>query len=390
MRTTQRRMQPSKLTAQDPEDTIVDFSNAALYVAGLQTVFAIVACASVSVLSCWLSFSGGVSAVRTLALCSATGAALMYQPLRFGPAHGVTVVFASLQLAVPLYLGALVVAQLIHTCTSDPSHAPSWRHVVFHAAVVGMICSGFMRARAPLAETDRPFILTLCALLLIAIMPPPAVALVGPLCESVSIWEAADRVVRAFVFGMLYCVNVYALTSTTSARTSDTSVIFFRSASASLWVAGALIWWLPLAAAQVAIVIHARASNNPAGIVDVKTNYKKLESATSTDDEDPEVGQLTPKLDDPVAEQERLLKQRPIYSEDAATPPVLGKIVNVSSAAMTPRARLSSPPPEAEPMQPPGPLAFQPVTMSVPAPEPAMDAFSASVAKALGNERDDV
>lgn len=46
----------------------------------------------VSVLSCWLSFSGGVSAVRTLALCCATGSALMYRPLRFGRAHGVSVV----------------------------------------------------------------------------------------------------------------------------------------------------------------------------------------------------------------------------------------------------------------------------------------------------------
>ena len=385
-----RRMQTSKPLALDPEDFVVDFSNASLYVAGIQTVFTICTCASVSVLSCWLSFSGGVSAVRTLALCSATGSALMYQPLRFGRAHGVSVVFPSLQLAVPLYLITLVVAQLVHTCTSDPSHAPSWRHVVFHAAVVAMICSGFMRARAPLAETDRPFILTTCALLTIAIMPPPAVALVGPLCESVTLWEAADRVVRAFAFGLLYCVNVYALTSTTRARISDTPTIFFRSASASLWVAGALLWWLPLAAAQAAILIHARVSNNTAGIADdTKVNYKKLDSAASTDDEDPEVGQITPKLDDPttaVAEQERLLKQRPIYS-DESTPPVLGKIVSVP----TTRARLSSPAPETEPIQPVGPLAFQQVSLAPPPAEPTRDdAFSASVAKAMASSLDNM
>ena len=126
-----RRMQPAPKSpaTQDAEDTIVNFSDAALYVAGIQTVFAICTCACVSVLSCWLApTGGGVSAVRTLAFCSAAGAALMYQPLRFGRAHGVTVVFASLQLAVPLYLITLVVAQLVHTCTSDPSHAPSWRY----------------------------------------------------------------------------------------------------------------------------------------------------------------------------------------------------------------------------------------------------------------------
>lgn len=397
-------MQPPKPPpppSQDPEDSIVDFSNASLYVAGIQTVFAICTCACVSVLSCWLAPSGGVSAVRTLALCSATGAALMYQPLRLGRAHGVTVVFSSLQLSVPLYLGTLVVAQLIHTCTSDPSHAPSWRHVIFHAAVIAMICAGFMRARAPLAETDRPFVLTLCALLVIAILPPPAVALVGPLCESVTLWEAADRVVRAFAFGTLYCVNVYALTSTTNARTSDTSVIFFRSASAAIWVAGAMLWWLPLAAAQAAIVIHARVSHDPNAVEGDRPAYKKLDSAASTDDEDVELGSLAPRLSDPVAEQERLLKQRPVYADDAAAPQtVLGKIVSVPAAAAaasvpsTPRGpppRLASPTMLMDPESPlhqVGPLAFQPVTMTAPAPEPTLDAFSASVAKAMANEPD--
>lgn len=276
-------------------------------------------------------------------------------------------VFPSLQLAVPLYLGTLVVAQLVHTCTSDSSNAPSWRHVIFHGAVVGMICAGFMRARAPLADTDQPFILTLCALLVIAIMPPPAVALVGPLCESVTLWEAADRVVRAFAFGLLYCVNVYALTSTTTARVSDTPTLFFRSASASLWVAGALLWWLPLAAAQAAIVIHARVSSNPAG------TYKKLESSSSTDDEE------APKLDDPnqaVAEQERLLKQRPMYSDDAT--PVLGKIVNVTRARRAPSES------DVEPIQPVGPLSFQQV--NAPNEPTRDDAFTASVAKAMAND----
>ena len=88
----------------DAEDTMVDFSNVSLYLSGLQTVFAVVTVACVSVLSWWIVPEGGVSAVRTLALCSAAGAALMHQPLRFGRAHGVTVVFASLQLAVPLHL----------------------------------------------------------------------------------------------------------------------------------------------------------------------------------------------------------------------------------------------------------------------------------------------
>ena len=74
-----------------------------------------------------------------------------------------------------------------------------------------------------------------------------------------------------------------------------------------------------------------------------------------------------------MAEQERLLKQRPVYADDSA-PPVLGKIVNVPTAATaaaavptTPRGplpRLASPTMlmlDAEPpLHPVGPLAFQP------------------------------
>ena len=51
----------------------------------------------------WLVPEGGVSAVRTLALCAATGALLMRKPLRVGRAHGVAVVFSALQPALPLY-----------------------------------------------------------------------------------------------------------------------------------------------------------------------------------------------------------------------------------------------------------------------------------------------
>ena len=63
-------LQPMNL---DSEDNRVDFSNAHLYLAGIQTVFAICVCACVSVLSCWLVPVGSVSAVRTLALCSFLG-----------------------------------------------------------------------------------------------------------------------------------------------------------------------------------------------------------------------------------------------------------------------------------------------------------------------------
>ncbi len=366
----------------DYEDSVVDFNDASLYLPLAQTVFSICACAAVSVLSCWLAPNGVVSAVRTLALCSATGGLLMRSPLRLGKAHGISVVFAALQLAIPLYLGTLVVEQLVHTCSMDATHAPSWRHVVFHGAVLVMVYAGFMRARAPLMDTDRPFILTLLALMVIAIMPPPAVALAGPLCQSVNLWEAADRIVRAFCFGTLYSITVYTSTRTRCSNYSNTSIVFFRSASASLWVSGALIWWLPLAAAQCAIMMHARAVNSGES-ADTAKDYKAIESAASTDDEDLEaadLGDLEPKLADPVAEQNRLLNERPIYADD---PPMVGaKLIDLSVAAQEPVATV------AVGSEPSGAHAFQPLTFADPPSDIGNDSFSASVALALAKEEE--
>ena len=242
----------------DSEDATVDFANASLYLAGFQTVFAICCCALVSVLSCWVVPEAGVSAVRTLALCVATGALLMRKPLRVGRAHGVRVIFQSLQPAVPIYLLALVVEQLVHTCTTETSHVPSWRRVVFHGMMLIMLVSGGMRARAPLRETDLPFLLTSAALLVVAILPPPAVAFVGPLCQAVSMWQAADRLVRSFAFATLYAAHVYASTSSSTLTSSETVIVVTRSAAASIWTMGAHVAWLPAAIVQCAVVVVAR------------------------------------------------------------------------------------------------------------------------------------
>ena len=261
----------------------------------------------------------------------------------------------------------------------DATHAPSWRHVVFHGAVLAMVCAGFMRARAPLEDTDRPFIISALACMTIAIMPPPAVALAGPLCQAVDVWEAADRMVRAFCFGSLYSITVYASTRTRNTSYSNTSIVFFRSASASIWVSGAMLWWLPLTAAQCAIVMHARAIRQHMPLKE----YKKLESAASTDDEDPELGtiDLEPKLADPVAEQDRLLREKPIYADDG--PAVVGtKLIDLG---VTVQEASLSPVPAHEPV---GPLTFQQLCLNEPVSDSGQSsAFEASVAKAMAMEQ---
>ena len=242
----------------DCEDTMVDFSNASLYLSGMQTVFAVVAVACVSVLSCWIVPEGGVSAVRTLALCTATGALLMRTPLRVGRAHGVNVVFSSLQPAIPVYILSLTVEQLVHTCATETQHSPSWRRVVFHGMILVMCGAGILRARHPMRDTDIPFLVTAGALLTIAVLPPPSVALMGPLCQPVSGWEAAERCLRALVFAMLYCIHVYSSIASSSPTRTESLVVITRSAAAALWTMGAHVFWLPASIIQAIVVITAR------------------------------------------------------------------------------------------------------------------------------------
>jgi len=186
--------------------------------------------------------------------------------------------------------------------------------------------------------------------------------------------------VRAFCFGSLYSITVYASTRTRNTSYSNTSIVFFRSASASLWVSGALIWWLPLTAAQCAILLHARTTHHNAPAKE----YKKLESAASTDDEDPELGEidLSPKLADPVAEQNRLLSERPIYADDAPIS-VGAKLIDLGMATQD---LPSSPVPPHEPV---GPLMFQQLCLNEPVSDSGQSStFEASVAKAMALEEE--
>lgn len=241
----------------EEEDDVVDFRNASLYLPGLQILIAVLACSLTSVLACWLLPIHAVSAVRTLTLAIIVGAICVRKPLRLGRVHGLVLVFAALRPAVAVYIGCLVVEQLTHGCASSPEVAPSWRRVVFQAAICAMILSGFMRARRPLARTDAPFLITLVATLVVAALPPPAVALAGPLCEPVSVFGAAERLVRALCFSSCYTVFVYTSAPPT-ATTGDILVCLTRASAASVWTLGATLPLLVLSLPQCALVIWSR------------------------------------------------------------------------------------------------------------------------------------
>ena len=240
----------------DDDDVAVDFSNAVLYVGALQTITATVFTSAVSIVSCVAFPSSFVSAIRTLVLSSIVGIAIVRKPFKLGRVHGLNLIFRALQPCVLIYIGSEVAEQLVHTCTRESS-TPSYRRFVFHSMSVLMVISGFLRARRPLAQTDFPFLLTAFALLVISMLPPPAVMLSGPLCSPPTLSYAAERVVRSFVFALLYSVFVYAAAPPVQSS-SEMLICVMRASAASIWVLAAHFVLLPFAVIQCGFVIYTR------------------------------------------------------------------------------------------------------------------------------------
>ena len=127
-----------------------------------------------------------------------------------------------------------------------------------------------MRSRNPLEDSDLPFLLTCTSVLVIALLPPPAVALLGPLCQAVDGWQASERMVRALCFSSLYTIHVYSMTI--GGGGGETVIVVARSAAAAVWVTGASAYWLPLAILQGSIVILTRLKEaNRTSYVELKT-----------------------------------------------------------------------------------------------------------------------
>ena len=244
-------------TYDDAEDVdYVDFSNAVLYIAALQNITSVVIAAASTVACCSLLPPPAVSSVRTVVVSSCFGALVMKKPFTLGNVHGLLLVFRALQPCVVFYMIALVAEQLVHSCARDVE-APSWRRLVFNLSVVLMVVSGFMRARRPLANTDGPFLMTVTALFIAALLPPPAVLMAGPLCSSPTLYVAAERLVRAFVFALNYSVFVFAA-APPAQSSGEVFVCVTRAFAATVWLLACHVWVLPLAFVQAGVVVYVR------------------------------------------------------------------------------------------------------------------------------------
>ena len=240
------------------DDPGIDFSAAGLYLVGLQACVSTVACAAVAILCCWILPVSAISAVRTLAVTSAVGMFATRRAWRLGRVRGVAVVFQALRPCVPLYVTALVIEQLAHTCISQGAASGGvWRRVIFHCMTIIMLVSGFARAYRPRSETDLPFLMTTCAVLIVALLPPPISMQGGPLCESSSLFSAGERILRALLFSALYVVHVYCATPRQN-HISEVFVCCIRSSAAAAWILGAHALLLMLAPPQGVLALWAR------------------------------------------------------------------------------------------------------------------------------------
>ena len=241
-------------------DDGVDFSAAGLYLIGLQTIVSVCACSLASILSCWVLPRAAISAVRTLAITSAVGFIGISQPVRIERVRGVDLVFNALRPAIPIYILVLITEQLVHTCVASDTKAGRWRRVVFQMLMFAMMVSGFLRANRPTSEYDCSFVLTSTSLLVIALLPPPASALSGPLCEPSTLFMAGERMLRAMLFSLLYVIHVYTSTPTRNSL-SEMLLCVLRAASAAVWILGCHSVMLTFAPLQAVVALWRRFGN---------------------------------------------------------------------------------------------------------------------------------
>jgi len=270
------------------DDPFIDFSSAGLYLVGLQTTVATVACAATSIASCWLLPASMVSAVRTLAMTCFVGFVCMRKPLRVGRVRGVTTIFNALRPCLVIYICVLTIEQLVHTCVVVGDRTPNYtRRIVFHSMICVMAAAGFWRAAKPLSESDVQFTLAVTATLVIAVLPPPATPLSGPLCEAASMFAAADRLLRGFLFAALYVIHVYCSPpSRNSIR--DLAVCIMRSGAAAVWTLGCHVFllWLPIV--QAIVALWARFGTEPSG-----GSYSNLDTRSDSGISDAELGTMS-------------------------------------------------------------------------------------------------
>jgi hypothetical protein len=166
--------------------------------------------------------------------------------------RGVSLVFNALRPGAGVYLCFLCVEQLAHSCRSGEGGA---RRGIAHLLSLGAAGAGLMRARAPTAESDAPFLLTLLTGFLAAVVGAPPVEEHGPLCDPFQLFACAERVLRACLFAFMYSVFVYSSPPLRNTA-GDCFVSVARAAAASAWVLWVHLVFLIVVFVQAGLVFY--------------------------------------------------------------------------------------------------------------------------------------
>lgn len=272
----------------------IDFHAAALYIPVAQIVVALLVCSATAIFAAWVLPHSQTSAARTVTMCGMVGIGFVVWPLTVAPCVGLDICFDAIRPCVPLYVFALIVEQLTHGSaeamalssakeqsgndTSGWSIRSAYFHVCMSVAVVG----GFMRALSPKSEGDAAFVVSSFAFVFASAWPPLPPPGLGPLCEVKDGWEAAERLVRAATFGVVYCALAYA----SEPKRYGMQEVFLcsaRAAAASAWILAVVTPALPLAIVQLCVLLCRRMRSKQHETMDVPlSSVRSIEDLESS------------------------------------------------------------------------------------------------------------
>lgn len=247
------------LSGDDPpfDNNIPDFGSVALYIPAIQVIGSTVLCCATVLLSGWTLPHNAVSSIRSVSLCLAVAAATVKRPARIGNARGMDSIFNTIRPAVLVYIAALVVEQLAHSCVTQGLSMAQFRMWLFQCCMVVIMAAGFVRAWYPQHENDAPFVTSILALAVAALLPPSPNDVGGPLCAASTGMQAIERISRALLFSSTYCTLAFAAHPRRSAL-SDVTIVSIRAAAGSIWVLGISAYFLPLVPVQTLLVLFSR------------------------------------------------------------------------------------------------------------------------------------
>ena len=270
------------------DDPFIDFSSAGLYLVGLQTTVATVACAATSVASCWLMPSHMVSAVRTLAITALVAFVFMRKPIRVGRVRGVTTIFNALRPCVVIYIARSdhrAAGAHVRRLGQQAPRLLATHRVPQHDLLSWPSPASLARRQAALRDRralpgDR------VSVVVIAMLPPARRAAQRPALRG---GQPVHRGRPAAARLLLSRRSTSSTSTAAQPRNSihDLAVCIMRCAAAAVWVLGCHLYviWLPII--QAIVALWARFGQEPPS-----GNYQGVDTRSDSGLSDAELGHL--------------------------------------------------------------------------------------------------